>query len=104
RFELVVEATGSPGLDFDLVGTLGPNGVLVLTGIPAAGRGSAPATDAGTMLRNLVLGNQAIVGSVNANHRYFERGRRHFAQFRRRWGDALEGLITERAPIDQAER
>ncbi len=104
RFELVVEATGNPGLDFDLVGTLGPNGVLVLTGIPAAGRGSAPPTDTGTMLRNLVLGNQAIVGSVNANRRYFERGRRHFTQFRRRWGDALEGLITERAPIDQAER
>lgn len=104
RFELVVEATGSPGLDFDLVSVLGPNAVLVLTGIPAAGRGSLPPTDAGTLLRNLVLGNQAIVGSVNANRRYFERGRRHFRAFRRLWGDALEQLITERAPLEAAER
>jgi len=103
RFEIVVEATGSPGLDFDLVGTLGPNAVLVLTGIPAAGRGPT-SVDGGTMLRDLVLGNQAIVGSVNANHRYFERGRRHFGRFRRLWGDALAGLITERAPMDQVER
>jgi glucose 1-dehydrogenase len=103
RFEIVVEATGNPGLDFDLIGTLGPNAALVLTGIPAAGRGPT-SVDAGSMLRNLVLANQAIVGSVNANHRYFERGRRHFARFRRLWGDALAQLITERAPLDQAER
>ncbi len=104
RFELVVEATGNPGLDFDLVGALGPNAVLVLTGIPAAGHGSLPPADAGALLRNMVLGNQAMVGSVNANRRYFERGRRHFRTFRRLWGDALEQLITERAPWEQFDR
>ena len=104
RFELVVEATGSPGLDFDLLRTLGPNAVLVLTGIPSAGRGAPTSIDGGSMLRNLVLGNQAVVGSVNANRRYFERGRRHFGRFRRLWGNALGSLITERAPFDQFER
>jgi glucose 1-dehydrogenase len=103
RFELVLEATGSAGLDLDLPGVLAPNGALVLTGIPAAGRGPV-SVDAGTVLRNLVLSNQAVVGSVNANRRYFEAGRRHFARFRRLWGDALAGLITERAPWDQFDR
>lgn len=103
RFQLVVEATGSAGLDLDLLRTLGPNGVLVLTGIPPAGKGAIP-FDAGTMLRGMVLANQALVGSVNANRRYFERGRRHFGGFVKRWGNALGSLITERAPLAEFGR
>lgn len=100
RFEMIVEASGNAPLDFDLLRTLGPNGVLVLTGIPPAGKPPIP-VEAGSVLRDIVLANQAIVGSVNANRRYFELGLRHLQLFRRFWGDAITRLITERHPLTE---
>ena len=94
-FDVIIEASGNAALDLELVGRLGPNGVLVVTGIPSAT--VAPTSfAAGALLRNLVLGNLAIVGSVNANRRYFESGLVDLANFRERWGDSLAGVITER--------
>lgn len=98
RFEMIVEASGSATLDFDLLRTLGPNGVLVLTGITPSGRPPI-SVDAGAVLRDLVLANQAVVGSVNANRRYFEQGIRHLQLFRRFWGDAVTGVVTERRAL-----
>ncbi len=100
RFELIVEATGSANLDFALLQRLGPNGALVLTGIPAADRPPFLVAGGG-LLRDVVLDNQAIVGSVNANRRYFALGLRHLAQFRRRWGTAIGDIITERHPLEE---
>ncbi len=98
RFDLVVEATGAISLDFDLVDLLGRNGALVLTGIPDAG---APPTSvrAGRLLRNLVLENQAVLGSVNANRSYFEAGIRDLTVFEQRWPGALASMITARRPL-----
>ena len=99
RFDLVVEATGSVTLDFELVDRLGPNGVLVLTGIPDA---SEPPTSVagGSLLRDVVLGNQAIVGSVNANRTYFESGLRDLAAFEQRWPGLVAPMISARRPIE----
>jgi glucose 1-dehydrogenase len=100
-FDVIVEASGSAALDIDLVGHLGPNGVLVLTGIPTAAQ--IPISfPAGVLLRNLVLENLAIVGSVNANRRYFESGLADLATFRQHWGDAIDGVISERRPWEEA--
>ncbi|MCI4353056.1 MAG: glucose 1-dehydrogenase [Thermoplasmata archaeon] len=97
RFDLVFDATGSAVLDFDLTSRLGTNGVLVVTGIPYGG-GPMLSVPGGEILRRLVLQNQAIVGSVNANRRYFEAGLRHLTDFRRRWGTVAEQLISHRRP------
>lgn len=100
RYELVLEASGSAPLDFDLLRTLGRNGVLVLTGIPSADR--PPILVAGgALLREVVLENQAIVGSVNANRTYFELGIRHLQRFRRLWGETIGRVITERRSLDE---
>lgn len=98
RFDLVLEATGAAALDFDLIERLGRNGVGVLTGIPAAG-GPAVAVAAGELWRDFVLSNQALVGSVNANRRHFERGLTDLGRFRRAWKGAIESLITARRPL-----
>lgn len=100
RFDLVVEATGSVALDFTLVDRLGPNGVLVLTGIPDA---SSPPTSVagGALFRDMVLGNQAIVGSVNANRTYFESGLRDLVVFEERWPGAVGEMISARRPIEE---
>jgi glucose 1-dehydrogenase len=102
RFDLALEATGSAALDFDLTARLSPNGCLLVTGIP---NDSAPPMfiPGGEILRRLVLQNQAIVGSVNANRRYFEAGLRHLTAFRRRWGTIAEQLITQRLPWTEYE-
>ncbi len=100
RFDLIVEASGSLALDFDLMNVLGPNGALVLTGIPRLGS-TRVETASGARVRSLVLENQAVVGSVNANRTHFERGLKDLGRFRRRFGDRVSGLITERVPLDR---
>ncbi len=100
RVDLVIEATGSVPLDFDLVDVLGPNGVLVLTGIPDA---DAPPTTVpgGALFRGLVLHNQAVVGSVNANRTYFEAGVRDLRAFEERWPGLTARLISSRRPMER---
>ncbi|MHB8351737.1 MAG: glucose 1-dehydrogenase, partial [Thermoplasmata archaeon] len=98
RFDLIIEASGSPTLDFALVGRLAANGAIVLTGIPGADGPSFPVAG-GSLLRSMVLENQVLLGSVNANRSHFERGIAHLGAFRQRWGDVAEKLITERRPL-----
>jgi glucose 1-dehydrogenase len=99
-YDLVVEATGSVALDFGLAGLLGANGVLVLTGIPDADQ---PPTSvaAGALLRAIVLENQAVVGSVNANRSYFEAGLRDLQAFEEKWPGAIHMMITARRPLEE---
>ncbi len=97
-FDLIVEASGSPSLDVALIGLLPPNGALVLTGIPPEGPVPGSGLDGG-VFRSVVLGNRAIVGSVNANRRHFESGLRHLTAFRTRWGTLAEQLVSRRLPL-----
>jgi glucose 1-dehydrogenase len=99
-FDLVLEATGSAQLDFGLVGAMGPNGVLVLTGLPDASQAPTPVAG-GALWRNVVLDNQAVVGSVNANRDYFEAGIRDLVKFEQRWPGAVAALITSRRPMEE---
>jgi glucose 1-dehydrogenase len=101
EFDLIVEAAGSTSLPFALVDRLGRNGVLVLTGIPAGGLPPAPLGE-GDLLREVVLGNRAVVGSVNASRGDFEVGLRDLASFEARWPGSASGLITERRPLEDA--
>jgi threonine dehydrogenase-like Zn-dependent dehydrogenase len=99
RFDLMIEATGSAVLDLGLVGLLGKNGVLVLTGIPDATQAPTPVA-AGALWRNVVLQNQAVVGSVNANRSYFEAGVRDLTLLDERWPGAVASLVTARHRIE----
>ncbi len=99
-FDLVVEATGSATLDFALLDSLGPNGVLALPGIPDAAGPVTPVAG-GALLRDLVLGNRAVVGSVNANRTYFEAGLRDLTVVAQRWPGAVERMISARVPLER---
>jgi glucose 1-dehydrogenase len=98
-FDVVFEASGSVPLDFDLVGLLGPNGALVLTGIPDADRPSDPVRG-GALFRGIVLHNQAVVGSVNANRSYFEGGVQDLGVFEQQWPGAVAQVISARRPLE----
>lgn len=97
RFDLVLEAAGSATLDFELTTLLAPNGCLLLLGLPGDAAKPFPLAG-GELIQRLVLQNQAMVGSVNANRRYFELGLRHLTAFRRRWGTVAEQLVSHRLP------
>jgi threonine dehydrogenase-like Zn-dependent dehydrogenase len=96
QIDLIFEATGVAHLEFDLLSALGANGVYVLTGIPG---GDRPVDlDVAALVRRLVLGNQLMVGSVNASRRHFELGVRDLENAKERWGDAIDRMITHRFP------
>jgi glucose 1-dehydrogenase len=97
--DLVYEATGAAQLAFDVLKSLGPNGVFVLTGVPSHGRPVELDTD--TIMRNLVLQNQIVLGTVNAGKAAFEGAIRDLSTFNRRWPQQLRALITGRYPLEQ---
>ena len=86
-------------MEFNLLDALGLNGIYVLTGIPG---GDRPLQLAGAMLiRQLVLDNQAMLGSVNAARDHFQMAVNDLSTARLRWGEHIQGLITHRYPYTQ---
>ncbi|CAL9326967.1 MULTISPECIES: glucose 1-dehydrogenase [Streptomyces] len=95
--DVVIEATGAnePVLA-SLTGTA-PYGVVCLTGVSPAGRRMT--VDAGAINREIVLQNDAVVGSVNANPRHYRQAADALAEADLSW---LERLITRRVPLERA--
>jgi threonine dehydrogenase-like Zn-dependent dehydrogenase len=99
NIDLVYEATGASGLSFRALEVLGVNGVFVFTGVP--GRRGPISVDADLLMRNLVLKNQLVFGTVNASGDAFEAASIDLARFHAQWPDQLRALITGRyAPED----
>jgi threonine dehydrogenase-like Zn-dependent dehydrogenase len=100
NISLVYEATGVAKISFDVLSVLGVNGVFIFTGVPGV---KAPIEiDAERIMRNLVLNNQVICGTVNAGRASFEEGVRDLASFMRRIPAAVRALITARMVLDDA--
>ena len=96
QMDLIFEATGVAALEFNLLDALGKNGVYVLTGIPGGDRPLQ--LDGAELIRRLVLGNQVMIGSVNASRDHFQMAVDDLSRARLRWGDHVAGLITHRRP------
>jgi glucose 1-dehydrogenase len=60
--------------------------------------------DTSLLMRNHVLKNQVIFGTVNAGPDAFRDAISDIGEFHRRWPDALRAIITRRLPIDDAEQ
>jgi len=97
--DVVVECTGVAALVFDAMEHLAPNGVLCLTGVSSGGHSID--VDAGLLNRSLVLANQAIVGSVNANRRHYEAAAAALAEADHAW---LERLTNRAVPIEHFDQ
>ena len=98
RIDLVYEGVGASRLAFEVMGFLGANGVFIFTGVPALKGPSSVDTDG--LMRKLVLGNQVVLGTVNASRAAFEEAIRDLAVFQRRWPQALRSLISGRFPVE----
>ena len=93
--DIIVEATGASQVVLDAMGHTGANGVVCLTGISTGGHKIG--IDAGGLNRSIVLENDLVFGSVNANRRHYEAAAGDLACADRDW---LERLITRRVALD----
>lgn len=94
NIDLIYEATGAAGISFEALEVLGVNGVFIFTGVP--GRKAPIEIDADLIMRNLVLKNQLVYGTVNAGPDAFEAAAKDLVEFQRRWPEQLAGLVTGR--------
>ena len=101
NIDLVYEAVGGSEVAFDVLQVLGTNGVFVFTGIPA------PETrleiDSDILMRRIVLENLAIVGTVNADRQAFEDAIKDLAEFKQRWPETIERVISGRFSVNNHE-
>jgi threonine dehydrogenase-like Zn-dependent dehydrogenase len=92
--DVAIECTGVGQLIFDVMDASGANGIVCLTGVSSTGRELS--VDVGMLNRRIVLENNAVFGSVNANRRHYEAGANALAAADPKW---LGQLITRRVPL-----
>jgi threonine dehydrogenase-like Zn-dependent dehydrogenase len=89
--DVVVECTGVGQVIADSIRCVAPGGVVCLTGVGSGGRTvGLPTADVAS---NVVLHNNVVVGSVNANKRHWYRAGQALARADPQW---LGRLITRR--------
>lgn len=99
NIDLVYEATGFAPVSFDVLRFLGSNGVYIFTGIPGP-RPPEP-MDMDDIMRAMVLKNQVVLGTVNADRQSFVDAIADLGEFRKRFPEAVKGLITKRYQIEE---
>lgn len=94
--DIVLECTGVGQLVFDVLNRTAPGGIVCLTGVSSGGR-EIP-VDVGSLNKSLVLENDVVFGSVNANRRHYELAADALAAADRDW---LGRLLARRVPLDE---
>ena len=91
--DVIIECTGVGSVIIDSIRHVAAGGVVCLTGVGGGGQASGllPADVA----KALVLANNVVIGSVNANRRHFYRAAEALAAADRAW---LGKLISRRVP------
>jgi threonine dehydrogenase-like Zn-dependent dehydrogenase len=91
---VVIECTGVPEVVLAAMDKIGPGGIACLTGVSSGGRTNR--LDAGALNRAMVLENNVVFGTVNANRRHWEQAARALAEADH---DLLNDMITRRVPL-----
>lgn len=98
NIDLVYEGIGVSKLAYQVMGIMGLNGVFVFTGIPAPHPPIEVHAD--LLMRNLVLKNQVVIGTVNADKIAFQNAIKDLDIFMQRWPAELKSLITGRYTME----
>ncbi len=96
RPDVVVECTGADELIVDALLRPGPGAVVCLTGVSSGGR--TLLVDVGEANRDIVLENNVVFGTVNANRRHWQAAAEALQSADQDW---LGSLITRRVPLDR---
>jgi threonine dehydrogenase-like Zn-dependent dehydrogenase len=96
--DIVVECTGVAELVAGAMQHTAPGAIVCLTGVAASRNLSV---DIGALNNELVLENDVVFGSVNANRRHFEQAVKALCDADQDW---LRRLITRTVPLDDWTR
>jgi glucose 1-dehydrogenase len=94
--DILMECTGAPEVVRDTFGHTAPGGIVCLVGVSAPGRDLG--IDIGGLNRTMVLDNDVVFGSVNANRKHYEDAVAALQRADKHW---LARLITRRVPVEQ---
>jgi len=100
NIDLVYEAVGHSHFALQALRALGTNGIFVLTGVP--GLQAFIEADPARLMRDMVLKNQVLLGTVNAGPDAFASALQDLETFRRRWPAVVPTLIAGRYSPEQA--
>ncbi len=92
--DVVIECTGVGELVFDVIEHTPPGSITCLTGISSGGR-PIP-VDAAALNKSMVLENDVVFGSVNANRRHYEKAADALAKADPKW---LARVVNRRVPL-----
>ena len=96
--DILIEATGNGGLVFDAFQSTSRYGIVCLTGVSPKGRSLE--VDAGSINREIVLENDVVIGSVNANLSHYRLAADSLAEADLDW---LNRLVSRRVPLASFE-
>lgn len=94
--DIIIECTGFGPLVLDVMKHNGQQAIVCLTGLSSGNR-TIPFAPA-ELNRHMVLENDVVFGSVNANRRHYEQAAEALASADRSW---LERVIARRVPLQQ---
>jgi threonine dehydrogenase-like Zn-dependent dehydrogenase len=94
--DILMECTGAASVVRDVLGRTASGGIVCLVGVTAPGQDFD--IDVGALNRTMVLDNDTVFGSVNANRRHYEMA---VEALRRADKDWLNALISRREPVAQ---
>jgi threonine dehydrogenase-like Zn-dependent dehydrogenase len=93
--DIVIECTGAIPVIAGVLGHTAPSGIVCLAGVTAPGR--LAEIDIGLFNRSMVLSNEVVFGTVNANRKHYEMAANALRRADKAW---LGRLITRRVPLE----
>ena len=100
NIDLIYEAVGHSHFALQALRVLGQNGIYILTGVP--GLQAFIQADPASLMRDMVLKNQILLGTVNAGPEAFAAALADLERFAQRWPQATATIIAGRYPPEQA--
>jgi glucose 1-dehydrogenase len=94
--DILMECTGAPSVVRDVFGRTASSGIVCLVGVSPPGH--ALEIDVGSVNRTMVLDNNTVFGTVNANRKHYEDAVDILQRADKTW---LNRLITRRVPVEQ---
>lgn len=95
EYDLIFECTGFSPIIFDAMQSLNENGILILASVTGGGR-KTDAVPSDIINQKFVLGNRAMVGTVNANREHFEMGVKDLALCEAMYSGWLGKMMTHK--------
>ncbi len=94
--DITIECTGAGSVVLDVMSCNASQGIVCLAGVSSGGHKLK--FDVGDLNRTMVLENDLVFGTVNANRRHYAAAAQALAKADKQW---LARLITRRVPLDR---